>query len=467
MSTEQIFLILACVLGFYAAWNIGANDVANAMGTSVGSKALTLRRAVVLAAIFEFAGAVLFGSNVSETLQSGIVNPVIFDTDPFMFVRGMLAALLATGLWLQFASYCGLPVSTTHSIVGAIVGFGAIIGGVHSVHWNTVIYIGMSWIASPLLGAGASFLLFQLIRRHVFYQPSPLEATKKILPFLVGGVVLVLMLSSTYQVTLRGASAMTKVGLSCAGALVAIIAAHYYSKRLHIPITEEVRAVDPRLLAEIHSAKMSLEMARKNLAGEQFYHLEDIIKDIDGFADALGKSRFTNGKNPELALVEQLFGYLQISSACLMAFAHGSNDVANAIGPMAAVISALLHTPIGLGGFPIWALVLGGLGIIIGLATWGWRVIDTVGKHITELTPSRGFSAEFGCALTILGASSFGFPVSTTHTIVGSVLGVGFARGISSLNLRVVRDILLSWFVTIPAGAILAIVCYYLIALIA
>jgi phosphate/sulfate permease len=464
MSVEQILVILAFVFGFYAAWNIGAHDVANAMGTSVGSKALTLRRAVILASIFEFSGAVLCGSNVSETIQQGIVNPDIFAATPLVFVRGMLAALLATGLWLNFASYCRLPVSTTHSIVGAIVGFGAVVGGVNAVQWNNVLFIGMSWVSAPLLGASVSFLLFQLIRRRVFYQPSPLEATKKILPFLAGGVVLVLMLKSTYQVTRLNASFFMQVAPSFAVAIIVGILSHIYVKRLHIPITAEVHACDPKLLAEIHSAKKSLELARQNLAGEQFYHLDDIIQDIEGFTEELSKSRFTDGINPELALVEKLFGYLQITSACLMAFAHGSNDVANAIGPMAAVISTLFHTPIGSSGFPVWALVLGGAGIVIGLATWGWRVIETIGKHITELTPSRGFSAEFGAALTILFASSLGIPISTTHTIVGSVFGVGFARGIASLNLRIVRDILLSWIVTIPTSAALAIACYYLIS---
>jgi inorganic phosphate transporter, PiT family len=461
---EQNYLfIVALVLGFYAAWNIGANDVANAMGTSVGSKALTLRRAVILASFFEFFGAVLFGSNVSETLQSGIVNPQIFADNPMIFVRGMLAALLGTGLWLQFASYCGLPVSTTHAIVGGIVGFGAVIGGVNAVYWDRVFQIGLSWIASPLLGAACAFLLFSLIRRHIFYKESPLEETKKLLPYIVGAVVMVLLLSSTYQVILPKASTHSKILLSFAGSIVAGISAHYWTRRLQVPVAVKVSGIDPPTLAALQQAQEKLTQAQKSLYGSDYLNLADIIEDLTRFCEGVEKNHRPFAKNPELVLVEKIFGGLQISSACLMAFAHGSNDVANAIGPMAAVISTILHEPIASGGFPVWALTIGGLGIVIGLATWGWRVIETIGKRITELTPSRGFSAEFGAAVTILLASRMGYPISTTHTIVGAVFGVGFARGIGTLNLKTIRDILLSWVVTLPAGAALSILCYYLL----
>lgn len=408
MTTESHLLILALVFGFYAAWNIGANDVANAMGTSVGSKALTLRQAVILAAIFEFLGAVLFGANVSETLEKGLVDPEVFILRPITFVNGMLAALLATGLWLQFASFCGLPVSTTHAIVGAIVGFGAVVGGIDSVLWGNVVTIAVSWIASPLLGGIIAYILFAVIKQQIFYQPCPLEATKKLLPFIAGMVTLVLSLSMTYRVISPDRSGSAKI-VAC------------------LVLSGVVSLIASCLVKRIKTPEL---------------------------------------KNPEFYWTEKIFGYLQISSACLMAFAHGSNDVSNAIGPMAAITTTLQHHLSENSSFPTWALMLGGVGIVTGLATWGWRVIETIGRRITELTPSRGFCAEFGAALTILAASFFGFPISTTHTLVGAVFGIGLAGGLASLNIKTIRDILVSWFVTIPAGAVLSILCYHVLALI-
>lgn len=466
MSADYLYII-ALVFGFYAAWNIGANDVANAMGTSVGSKALTLRQAVILAAIFEFLGAVLFGASVSETIEKGIVNPQVFVNHPNVFIHGMLASLLATGLWLQFASYCGLPVSTTHSIVGAIVGFGAIVGGIDCVEWNHVGQIAISWIASPLLGAGASYLIFLLLRQHVFYVPSPLAATKKLLPWIAALVVLVLSLSMLYRVIAPSSHLAVKMLISASLAAVVGIASYFFVRKIR---PQEPAATtqpyDPQLLMDVEKAKKQLLKAKENLKGEERFRINDIVQDIDSFSFAIKLKDHPERRNTEFFWVEKIFGYLQISSACLMAFAHGSNDVSNAIGPMAAIISTLKqhYYMSQSSAFPIWALVLGGAGIVLGLATWGWRVIETIGRRITELTPSRGFSAEFGAALVILLASRLGFPISTTHTLVGSVFGVGLAGGISSLNIKTLRDILLSWFVTIPAGALLSIICYYILS---
>ena len=466
MSADYLYII-ALLFGFYAAWNIGANDVANAMGTSVGSKALTIKQAVILAAIFEFLGAVLFGANVSETLEKGIVNPQIFAHHPNVFIHGMLASLLATGLWLQFASYYGLPVSTTHSIVGAIVGFGSVVGGIHCVEWNHVGQIAISWIASPLLGAGASYLIFLLLRQHIFYVPSPLVATKRLIPWIAGLVVLVLSLSMLYRVIAPSSHTAVKMLISFALAVIIGLATYFFTRKIRPKeVVASTPPYDPQLLLDVEKAKKQLLKAKETLTGEERFRINDIVQDIDSFSFAIKLKDHPERRNTEFFWVEKIFGYLQISSACLMAFAHGSNDVSNAIGPMAAIISTLKqHYYFSQSSaFPIWALVLGGAGIVLGLATWGWRVIETIGRRITELTPSRGFSAEFGAALVILLASRMGFPISTTHTLVGSVFGVGLAGGLSSLNAKTIRDILLSWFVTIPAGALLSIICYYILS---
>ena len=459
MEMHTILLIIAIVFGFYAAWNIGANDVANAMGTSVGSGALTLRRAVILAAIFEFLGAVLFGSNVSETIEKGIVNPEFFVDRPYVLVNGMLAALLATGLWLQLASYLGWPVSTTHTIVGAILGFGVIVE-IQAVEWENVASIACSWVLSPLLGGVAAYLIFSLLRYHIFYSRSPLEATKKFMPWIASTVIFVLCLSTLYRVQVDVIP--TPLKMVCASLLGAFtfFICKLFLKRLLVPVTA-TESVDPHLLIEVDKAKKHLLRIQGAMKGELGFHLSDILEDIDGFSHSLQKSNVHHSESKEFQTVEKIFGFLQISSACLMAFAHGSNDVSNAIGPMVAIFSVLI--PQGDSFFPQWALILGGLGIVIGLATWGWRVIETIGKRITELTPSRGFSAEFGASLTILLASRLAFPVSTTHTLVGAVFGVGLAGGLGALNLRTLRDILLSWIVTIPAGAALSVLCYYIL----
>lgn len=397
----DIYLI-SLLFGLYAAWNIGANDVSNAMGTSVGSRALTIRQAVVIAAIFEFLGAVFFGSHVSETLQRGLVNPQVFADEPNILINGMLASLAACGIWLQVATYFGLPVSTTHTIVGAIVGFGAVVGGTGAVYWNEVGSIAASWLVSPIMGAAVGFVFFSYLRKRIFYSSTPIQAAKRSLPYIVTTFVALFALVGLWSVLSLGQIVLLAVG---SGVVTAIIC---------------------RLLPIPESAK--------------------------------------DGMHGEFLWVEKIFAALQISTACLMAFSHGANDVANAIGPLAAIIS-ILET--GSTSFSPtihpWILVLGGTGIVLGLATWGWRVIETIGKKITELTPSRGFSAEFAAAFTVLFASRLGLPVSTTHTLVGAVLGVGLAGGLAALNLRMIRDICLAWIVTIPIGAILSILCYFII----
>ncbi len=411
----ELLLILACCFGFFMAWGVGANDVANAMGTSVGSKALTITQAILIAMVFEFAGAYLAGGEVTDTIRRDLVDPSVLAESPELLVFGMMSALLAAGFWLLLASLMGWPVSTTHSIVGAIVGFVAAGISVDAVNWDRVQTIALSWIASPFMGGIIAYGLFMSVQKLILTQPDPFGRAKRYVPFYMFFVGLMLsMVTLTkglkhvfvhYHVQISGIEAF---GISVAiGLLVAVLGAWLLSR---------------------------------------------VQRDLEAERD----SRF--------ASVEKVFAILMIFTACAMAFAHGSNDVANAVGPLAAIASV-----IGTGGQVLekvgvanWVLFLGAFGIVVGLATYGYKVIATIGHHITELTPSRGFAAELGAATTVVLASGAGLPISTTHTLVGAVLGVGMARGISALNLRVVGSIFMSWLVTLPAGAILSIMFFFM-----
>ncbi len=459
--------IIAIVLAFYVAWNIGANDVANAMGTSVGSGALTLKRAVILAAILEVAGAFLLGSHVSNTVESGIVNPSVFAAEPHLYAYGMLGALLAAGVWLQFATFFGWPVSTTHSIVGAIVGFGVVAAGIHSIHWGQVWFILGSWVVSPLLGGCIGFVVFNIIRRQIFYQKDPIRAAKRLTPimiFVVFGVLAMVLLYKGMENLDVDLSFWPALGLSLLiGALAGLIGALLMMRiKVSVSIPDERQGV--QVSAGLERALKHLRRAQGEARGGLADEVCALERKVAALSEAVGKPSKYELLEAESRTVERMFVYLQIISACFMAFAHGANDVANAIGPLSAVIEFVrsgqiaAHTPV-----PLWLLGIGGAGIVVGLATWGWRVIRTVGKRITELTPTRGFAAEFGAALTILVASRLGLPVSTTHTLVGAVFGVGLARGIGAINLRIIRDILVSWVITIPAGALLSILFYHLL----
>lgn len=466
MPHELVLTILVIVAGCYMAWNIGANDVANAMGTSVGSKALTMRQAVYIAAFLEFGGAFFFGSQVSETVQNGIVDVSLFSQQPILLVYGMLASLIAAGLWLQIASYYGWPVSTTHTIVGSIVGFGLVFGGVEAVHWDNVSFIVSSWIISPLCGAAIAFMIFTLLRRVIFHSSQPLQVTKKIAPLLLFAVftvfTLVLLLSGLHNMQLS----LTFWPALAISSLVGIISAmigSFFVRNIDVGHTQtELQHVDTAALPEIEKAREHLIHAYEGTSGEMEHQMAVILEDMDSFKRIIHKKQATDHIAAEYNAVERIFGYLQITSACLMAFSHGANDVANAIGPLSAALMVLKtgqisdHATISL-----WTLALGGVGIVVGLASWGWRVIETIGKKITELTPTRGFAAEFGAALTILVASRLGMPISTTHTLVGAVLGVGLARGIDALNLSMTRDIFISWVVTVPSGAAITVLFFY------
>ncbi len=451
------------------AWNIGANDVANAMGTSVGSGALTLKWAIVVAAIMEFAGAFLVGSHVTNTVRKGIIDPVVFIGDPNSYIYGMIAALLAAGAWLNIASYKGWPVSTTHAIVGSVLGFGLVFSGISSIHWDTVSQIAASWVVSPLLSGAISFSIFCLLRKMIFDSRTPVQSAKRITPFLVFFVLGILTLVMVF----KGLKNL-HMDLSLGHALILASLVGLLGSLISIPLVNRIKSskaeekqddhIDPKVEKSIQKVVMHLRRVKESTTGELSDEVSKILNSSEKISNQLEKYTHIKHVSTDYLTVEKIFVYLQILSACFVAFAHGANDVANAIGPLAGVLSAIKSGVIEMEAqVPMLVLMLGGLGIVIGLATWGWRVIETIGKCITELTPTRGFAAEFGAAITIVLASKLALPVSTTHTLVGAVLGVGLARGLNSLNLSTIRDILISWVITIPAGAALTIVFYFII----
>lgn len=466
MTTEMMLLILVIVAGAYMAWNIGANDVANAMGTSVGSGALTLKQAVIIAAVLEFTGAFFFGSHVSETIQRGIVDSAIF-TNPMIVVYGMLSALLAAGIWLQIASYYGWPVSTTHSIVGALVGFGAAVGGLEAVYWSNVAFIATSWVASPILGGLLSYAIFYLLRQQVFYAHDPVAAAKKVASPLVFAIIFVISMITMFKETGGETiqSMLEPIGLSAVAGIAGFILSKLCLRRIH-PVEHKLKEnseYNPEVSNQLEKARRHLLQVQAASKDAIQYQVTELLDEVQMLDDSIKRKEKAVVESAEYAIVEKIFGYLQIMSACLMAFAHGANDVANAIGPLAAAISILTTGAISENSdIPTWVLALGGVGIVVGLATWGWRVIETIGKKITELTPTRGFSAEFGAAATILIASRLGMPISTTHTLVGSVIGVGLARGLEALDLRTMRFIFISWLITVPAGAVITVGLFFL-----
>ena len=405
-----ILMAMAVVFGLYMTWGIGANDVANAMGTSVGSGAITVKQAIIIAAIFEFAGAFIAGGNVTATIRKGIVDPSSIVNNPEILVFGMLAALLAAAVWLMIASAKGWPVSTTHSIVGAVIGFAVVGIGVDAVQWGKVSQIAASWVVSPVLGGTIAFLLMMSIRRLILNTENPFQSAKNWGPvyiFLVGFIIsLVTLFKGLKHLNIEMTVGMSFVVAVAFGVSLAVIG----------------------------------------------WFLINRVK-VDPGAD----------RDFHFASVEKVFTPMMIFTACAMAFAHGSNDVANGIGPLAAVVSIIQS-----GGevtqkadLPLWILVLGGVGIVTGLATMGYRVMKTIGSGITQLTPSRGYCATLAAAATVVLASRTGLPVSTTHIAVGAVIGVGLARGVGAIDLRVIGGIIVSWVVTLPVGAALAALFFF------
>jgi PiT family inorganic phosphate transporter len=415
LQNADTFIWIAVAFGFLMAFGVGANDVANAMGTSVGAKALTLKQAIFVAAIFEFAGAYLAGGQVTQTIRKGIIDSAYFEGTPELLIFGMMAALLAAGVWLVLASKFGWPVSTTHSIIGAIVGFAAVGVSVDAVSWGKVGSIVGSWVVTPFIAGAIAFLIVMSVQKLILNRSNPFAMAKRYVPFymfLTGFVMALVTIMKGLKHIFQDHDinlSMTETYLIAIGfgALIAVIGALVISR---IKVEEEA---------------------------DKDYHFYS---------------------------VEKVFTVLMIVTACGMAFAHGSNDVANAIGPLAAIVSVIQN------GGDIGAkavvdpriLLVGAIGIVIGLIVLGSRVMATIGQKITHLTPSRGFAAELAAASTVIIASGAGLPISTTQTLVGAVLGVGMARGIAALNLGVVRNILVSWVVTLPAGAILSVIFFFI-----
>jgi len=405
-----IWTSLAAIgLGLYMAWTIGANDVANAMGTSVGSGTLKYYQAILVAGVMEFAGAVLAGSHVTNTIRKGIIDPQFFAADPQVLILGMLSVLLAAALWLHFATWFGLPVSTTHSIIGAVLGFGIFACGASQIQWKVVFHIAMSWVISPVAGGIFAYFLFRFIRRTILTARDPGRSTLLIVPIFAGLTVSILVMATLYE------------GL--------------HNLDLDFSLSQSI----------------SISVL-SGLAGWAIFFTVIRLRGQHTFRDT--------------ERVESVFKSIQVLTAAYVAFAHGANDVANAVGPVSAVVMMSTRgIVITQAAVPLWILVLGGVGIVIGLATWGYKVIRTVGHAITELTPTRGFCAEFATATVVLACSKMGLPMSTTHTLVGSVLGVGLARGLDAINLRIIRSIVSSWLLTLPAAAILTIGIYYILSL--
>lgn len=392
MNISLFILIMAIVLGLYMAWNIGANDIANSMGSAVGAEAITLKQAILIGSILCIAGAILVGCHVTETIKKGIIHTQNIK-DLNILAKGLLATLISAGLWVTFSTWRGWPVSTTHSIVGALLGFGLFVGGRQIIAWDKVIGIVISWISSPLFAGMLGFGLFKLIQRYILMVEDRERQCLRFAPIFVGLTFIIVTLSILLK---------TPVG-----------------KLLHLTIYKST------LLALVISFISSLI---------GFFLISRFIK---------------KGAN-----VESIFKTLQIITSCYVAFSIGTNDVANAIGPVAGIFSIVKNNSLSTSlTVPIYLLALGGFGIMVGITTWGYRVISTIGKKITELTNTRGFSIDFSAATSVLLASKFGMPVSTTHAVIGAVCGVGLARGLEAVDFRIVKTIFISWIITLPAAA--------------
>jgi PiT family inorganic phosphate transporter len=404
----SFILIAAVLIGLYSAINIGANDVANSMATSVASGALTIKRAVFVAGVCNILGAVLVGSHVANTIRKGIIDPLQFSDRQDLFLFGMLAAVLGSALWVNIATYFKLPVSTTHSIIGGVVGFGLVSVGIAGIKWKVVLFVVLSWIISPIFGGVIAFTIFSIIKKFILSSKEPIAQAKKVGPFFTGMVGFILSLAVTFK------------GL----------------KHLHLD------------LPIIEALLISLCVGAGGFLLGSFFLRRYKERDTDPYYQ-----------------VEKMANPLQVLSASFQAFSHGANDVANAIGPVAAIVIVIQTQKVEMQvAIPLWLLLLGGVGLAFGIYTWGYRVMETVGKKITSITPTRGFSAEFGTATTVLLCSRLGMPVSTTHVAVGNIIGVGLARGISAINLSVIKRIFSAWIISLPAAGLFSVAIYLILS---
>lgn len=409
----SILMILIIIIGFYMAWNIGSNDLANSMASAVGAKAISLRTAVIFGGILAFIGAVFVGSNVTDTIRKGIVDPEQIENELFI-MYGAIAALLGASFWITIATWKELPISTTHSIVGGMIGFGLVVGGVGLVNWTKVGSVVASWAISPIIGGVLSYFIFKAIFKYILDKRDPLKAVKNLGPVFIGATFFIIT-SSLFLKTPAG----DRIGWSLEQFLLFALLIGFIS------------ALIGRVLILIFFKN---NLQKKAQSEEELYQK-----------------------------VEEVFRRLQIMTSCYVAFALGANDVANAIGPMAAAWSIETSGKVGAEvAVPYYLLVLGGIGIAVGMATWGYRVIKTIGTKITHLTNTRGFSIDFGAATSVLIASKMGMPVSTTHAVVGAVIGVGLARGLEAIDLRIIKRIVVSWVVTVPIAAVTT-ACLFLI----
>ncbi|MFC2091278.1 inorganic phosphate transporter [Elusimicrobiota bacterium] len=397
------FFIIACVAGFYMAWNIGANDSANSMASAVGAKAITFKQAVVIAGILEFIGAYFVGSHVTRTIRKGVISPESFIT-PEIFAVALLAAILGAAIWVFIATWKEMPVSTTHSIVGALIGVGIVAGGVSVVSWNKVVHIGMSWVISPVLSGLLAYIIFKIINKTLIIPDDSEKRTKKYFPVFVAVTGFIIGLSFMFKTPL--------------------------GKKLDLNLIKIL------VYSSVFSGIITLSFVFIVYKKAKSFYPEDVFK------------------------------ILQILTCSYLAFAHGANDVANAIGPLSGIYSIYKTGQISqMAEVPGFMLAIGGIGISIGIFTWGYRVIKTVGYSITELTNTRGFAIEFATASAVLLASKLGLPVSTTHAAVGAIVGIGLARGLEAIDLRVVRNIAYAWIVTLPVAAVFAGVIFYMLRL--
>lgn len=409
MDSSILYLSIAIVLCFLMTWGVGANDLANVMSTTMGSKAVTVKQAMIIAIVFEFAGAFLGGNGVTETMRDGIINTSQLSGQPLILVEGMLGVLLACTIWMNLASYIGVPVSITNALVGSMVGFGAVVLGTDAIHWNQVSHIAISWITSPMISGITAYALFISIQQTIFVQSNPLAKAKLYIPiylFLIGSIL-------SFITVFKGLN-------------------HF---NIHLNFKQNLAVT---LATSIIITAIGMIIIRRIPEHPRLSRRERFIQ------------------------VEKYFAVLMAMTACAMAFAHGSNDVALAVGPLTIIHSLLMHSNqvFNANNYPAWIILLGCFGVITGLLMYGRKVIETVGSAITALTPSRAFAATLSAATTVVVATSTGIPVSATQTLVGAVLGVGLARGIGALNLIVIRNIFMSWILTLPAASLMTILSY-------
>lgn len=411
MEHGLIFMVLACAVGLWMTWGVGANDLANIMSTTMGSKAVSVKQAMFIAVVFEIAGAVLGGSGVTDTIRGGIISPAVFADTPQLFIYSMLSVLMAGAVWMTTASFVGMPVSITNAIVGALVGVGAIMLGIHAVHWQEVGYIAISWIVSPAIAGVISYLLFISIKRSILGAEDPMAAAQRYVPIYLFAVGIILALMTALKGLnhiLGNVTFLQKEIIVVVTALTIFFVGLYAIRKIRL------------------------------------------------------KQRLPIDRHSQFVYIESMFSVLMAFTACAMVFAHGSNDVAIAVGPIVGIISAVKEGYPTHDGIVFYSIMLFGcLGVILGLMMYGRKVIETVGTAITTLTPSRAFAATLAAASTVVVSTSTGIPVSATQTLVGAVFGVGLARGIGALNLSVIRNIFMSWIITIPVAAGLATMFFY------